>query len=245
MVTMVPVDSLRLHPDSERVPMAESSDLAALRESLREHGQQDPIDVTPDGLILDGRTRWTLLRELGAQTVQVREVTLPTDQQTPYIVDRALSRRHLNAEQKRALNALLREQVVEVAVHPTTRSAVRIGRTVRNRAETLGVEPMTIRDWDEKDAPIRKHIGADGPTHIRTSDGRINPARHPERAAMPKVKATSKRAPLRRSRPIPVWSRHFSLFCRRSRPEDREFLLRMAREIHAALRQNDIEYEED
>ena len=65
-MTTIAIGALRLHPDAERVPMADASDLRALRASLSENGQQDPLDVTEDGVILDGRTRWTLLRELGA-----------------------------------------------------------------------------------------------------------------------------------------------------------------------------------
>ena len=92
----VPIDSLRLHPDAEKVPMASGEDLAALDASLRENGQQDPIDVTPDGVILDGRTRWTLLQKQGASSILVRPIDCPDDQQTAYIIDRALARRHLS-----------------------------------------------------------------------------------------------------------------------------------------------------
>lgn len=53
-MSRVAIDSLRLHPDSERVPVADRSDLAALRASLDVNGQQDPLDVTSDGVILDG-----------------------------------------------------------------------------------------------------------------------------------------------------------------------------------------------
>jgi len=87
----VAIESLRLHPDAEKVPRAGASDLHALRESLREVGQQDPIDVTTDGQILDGRTRWELLRELGATSIQVRVQEIPAEAQTNYIIERALT----------------------------------------------------------------------------------------------------------------------------------------------------------
>lgn len=242
----VDIDSLRLHPDSERVPMAHAPDLAALRESLSENGQQDPIDATPEGLILDGRTRWKLLRELGARTVEVREVVIPEAAQTNYIVDRALARRHLTTEQKRALNALLRSVVVQVTKHPATGEEMRIGKGASQRAATLGIDRDTVTRWDREEAGAANTAAA--PTHQIYEDGRVRPIHLPPRStpdrAPSRQRAAKRPAPLRKDRPIPAWSRHFSLFCRRSRPEDREFLLRMAREIHAALRQNDIEYEE-
>lgn len=222
--------------------MADHADLAALRASLRENGQQDPIDVAGD-VILDGRTRWVLLRELGMMTVQVRDVGIPERDQTHYIVDRALARRHLTAEQKRVLNTLLRETVVEEVTHPGTGETLLIGRGQSERAATLGVTRETVRGWDKEDAPAKNLAGA--PTHQRLSTGRIQPI-HPAKPTSPiQSRQRLRPEPLRKDRPIPAWSRHFSLFCRRSRPEDREFLLRMAREIHAALRQNHITYEED
>jgi hypothetical protein len=228
--------------------MASDSDLAVLRASLRENGQQDPLDVTPDGLILDGRTRWTLLTELGAQTVQVREVVVPDGEQTHYIVDRALARRHLTNDQKRALNELLRSTVIAVVEDPKTREEMRIGMSSTQRAAKLGVTPVTVKVWDDKDRQsVRNHTDPQtSPTHILRGGG--NPTPYPVAPAKrnaPKVRGTPKPKPLRTDRPVPAWSRHFSMFCRRSRPEDHEFLLRMAREIHAALRQNGIEYQED
>lgn len=58
------IASLRPHPGAGAVPRPDSGDRKALRSSLAEDGQQDPVDVTPDGAILDGLTRWELLRRL-------------------------------------------------------------------------------------------------------------------------------------------------------------------------------------
>ena len=242
------IDSLRLHPDSERVPMATADDLATLRASLAENGQQDPIDVTPDGLILDGRTRWTLLQALGAKSIKVRVVDVPERDQTHYIVDRALARRHLTADQKRALNGLLRTAVVEVAQDPKTGEEMRIGQTVAQRAETLGVKPVTVRRWDEDEAPVSKDRGA-APTHVRHSDGKVQPIRYPVRRApgtgsvrdvrAGRVQASPRIAPSTK-RTGPPWRRHFTLWCRSVLPEDRKHLMQMSDELHKALGRLDL-----
>lgn len=236
------VADLRLHPDAERVPLASAADLAVLRGSLAEHGQQDPIDITPDGVILDGRTRWSLLQELRATTVEVRTVDVPASQQTNYIVDRALARRHLTAEQKRALNALLRETVMEVVPDPKTGEEIRIGRGQSQRAETLGVERGTIQNWDRE---ADGQFSPTAPTHQRLVNGRIEPIHKEPREPKLANNGRSNRGqrPVARKRYAPAWTSQFALWCRRSRPEDRKLLLRLDAELHEALRQNDIQCE--
>lgn len=239
------IESLRLHPDADLVPTADRDDLKALRASLSENGQQDPVDVTDDLVILDGRTRWTLLRELGAETVQVRYQHIPPEEQRAYMVERAVARRNLTPQQKRALNDSMRAQVIEVRAN--TRGAImRIGYSQPQRAEKLGVDEATVKRWDG--AAV---VGADAPTSVPThavdKRGRPQPlhksrmAEPPEHTAKPERRAPRDRPePLRKSRLTPAWYRHFSLWCRRTRPEDAQVLLRAAREIHAALEMNGI-----
>ena len=246
--TTVAIETLRLHPDAERVPLAAPDDLANLKGSLAENGQQDPIDITTDGVILDGRTRWTLLRDLGAQTVMARVVAVPEDQQTHYIVDRALARRHLTLAQKRALNDLLRVQVVEVRQPATTSRAtepMRIGHSQTDRAAKLGVDLGTVKRWDDGGL-----VGASAPsrllpTHAIDRRGRPQPLHKTQPEDRKPRAQTARPAPLRKSRPIPGWSRHFSMWCRSARPEDREFFHRIDRELHAALDRNGIRCERE
>lgn len=237
---MTAIDSLRLHPDAERVPMASADDLASLRASLQENGQQDPIDITPDGLILDGRTRWMLLRELGAKTIQTRIVDVPAGAQTTYIVDRAVARRHLTTDQKRALNALLRKVVDEVISHPVTKEEVRIGRGQTQRAEQLGVTRETVRQWDAEESPAR-NLAGEMPTHQRINTGRIIPI-HPEKPepAQPKARPDRRVPPPPQKRVAPSWVRYFTIWCRSTRPEDRDLLLRLDKQLHEAFEMNDL-----
>jgi ParB-like chromosome segregation protein Spo0J len=241
------IADLRLHPDAEKVPLPCRADRLSLRDSLAEYWQQDPIDATPEGLILDGRTRWELLRDLGATTIQVRVVDLPTNCQTGYIVERALTRRHLTPDQKRALNDLLRVQVVEE--RPTKRGNVmRIGHSQTERAEKLGIDRDTVARWDAQPLVAADTATRELPTHAVDKRGRPQPLhkapRDPEstpKSTAPKALQSPERPkPLRQARAIPGWSRQFSIWCRAARPEDREFLRRLDREIHAALDRNSI-----
>ena len=237
------IASLRLHPDAGRVPRPCAADRAALRSGLSEAGQEDPIDITDDGQILDGRTRWELLADLGALDIQVRVHDLPAADQTAYIVKRAVDRRHLTSEQKRDLNALLRVQVVEERA--TKRgNEMRIGYGQGERAAKLGVDTTTIQRWDAEPSLVTPDgVTRPLPTHAIDKLGRPQPI-HKARTPAERPKA-DRPAPLRKARSIPSWSRHFSTWCRNaSRPEDRVFLRRLDRELHAALKANGIECQE-
>lgn len=185
------IDSLRLHADAAMVPPAVGVDLRALRDSLRDYGQEDPIDITPDGAILDGRTRWALLRELGSTSIRVRVIEVPDSQQTNYIIDRALARRHLNANQKRALNKMMRAQVIEVR-EPSPSSAkrgkglMRIGRSQTQRAAALGVHRGTVAEWDAE--PLVVGNATTSPTHAIDARGRPQPI-HKGQPAPPRDRA--------------------------------------------------------
>ena len=245
----VEIDSLRLHPSAAQVPMPDKGDLRALQNSLRENGQQDPIDITSDGVILDGRTRWTLLHQEGATTIHARVVDIPPDQQVHWIVERALARRHLTLAQKRALNDVLQTLVVEERPNKSTGEPMRIGYSQTDRAAKLGVSRETVRRWDE-DGPlvatnVATSIPPDAPTHAIDARGRPNLVHKPTQSGAPKPVRIPRPTPLRKARGIPAWSRQFSAWCRGTRPEDHVFLARVDREIHAALRRNGLNCEKE
>lgn len=235
----VPIDSLQLHPKAGSVPLPNQEDMKALRSSLEKDGQQDPVHATDQGVILDGRTRWLLLKELGALEIDVQWVAPPDELE--YIVGRAVNRRHLTPEQKRELNALLREQVIDVVPHPVTGEDVRLGRGRPERAELLGVNKDTVERWDEDakgaNAPF------EGPTHTRNAAGAIKPLHY--RPRKPDSRGKRIAPPIQRGRPAPAWHRHFTLWCRKVLPEDKQRLLAMSSEIHKALRHLNLTCEED
>jgi hypothetical protein len=245
----VSIESLRLHPDAEKVPMPSGDDLAALDASLRENGQEDPIDVTPDGVILDGRTRWTLLKRHGYADIKVRYIDCPADQQTGYIIDRALARRHLSMEQKQALNEVMASAVLETDTDPKTGEERRIGLGQSQRAQKLGVNRETVRNWDATPGVDAKYLASTPspeptpkPTHLRRSDGRVEPIRK-ERKADPEPTGRGHRGqkPVKHGRKKPAWVRDLYHWFKWSRPEEKALLLEIDKRVHAALAMNDIE----
>jgi len=66
------LSELRWHPrqDSNFHPLDEA-DIDRLAEDMRRNGQRTPIEVTPDGRVIDGHQRWRAARKLGWATVTV------------------------------------------------------------------------------------------------------------------------------------------------------------------------------
>jgi DNA methylase/ParB-like nuclease domain len=73
-VRFVPIDTL--HPDPQNVRVHPEKNLHAIRDSLTAFGQQKPLVVTPDGLILAGNGTWTAARQLGWTHIAAQVTTL-------------------------------------------------------------------------------------------------------------------------------------------------------------------------
>lgn len=56
-----------IHEHAECYPLLADDDLAALAEDIRENGQRDPVTVTSDGLLIDGRNRARACAMLGIE----------------------------------------------------------------------------------------------------------------------------------------------------------------------------------
>lgn len=83
-VRLVPIDSLHLDPHNVRTHPEKN--LTAIRDSLRAFGQQKPLVVTPDGLILAGNGTWSAAKTLGWPQIAVQVSTLSPDQARAYAV---------------------------------------------------------------------------------------------------------------------------------------------------------------
>ena len=79
-----------VHPYADKFPMLPEPELAELAESIRANGLRNPIVLTPDGLILDGRNRAAACERVGvAPTTTVYE----GDDLAEYVIDCNTSRR--------------------------------------------------------------------------------------------------------------------------------------------------------
>ena len=129
---------------------------ATLRENVARRDIQVPLEVTVEGIVLDGHHRLGVARELGVREVPVRYVA--PDDEAEHILCAALARRNLSASQKAAL-------VVECAEYQGAREQGRARRranlcqvadvaTLPHRGERAreaaagraGVSPRTVQD---------------------------------------------------------------------------------------------------
>ena len=93
-----------VHPYADKFPMLPEPELAELAESIRANGLRNPIVLTPDGLILDGRNRAAACERVGvAPTTTVYE----GDDLAEYVIDCNTSRRHMTTGARAMATALV------------------------------------------------------------------------------------------------------------------------------------------
>lgn len=124
----VPTSRLRLHQDHALIPCLSAAEYASLRRSVSEQEVLCPLDVTPEGVVLDGRARLKVATQLGLERVPARVVS-PADN-VAYMVGVAIERRQLSSSQKAAL-------VVRYAAYEEMRAEAQ----VRSRANLKQASP--------------------------------------------------------------------------------------------------------
>ncbi len=150
-------------------PSPTEQEYKALKESIREEGRLlEPISCLKDGTIVDGHTRFKIIKELRNEGLTIKpdyEIVTPADPRR-YIWDENAMRRHLSVGQRGMLafdifgsNALADEQLADKAGiskrtmqmvraisehgNKTMRDAVRSGVTTVNAA-FLTVKPTSL-----------------------------------------------------------------------------------------------------
>lgn len=83
-VRLVPIDTVRLDPHNVRVHP--DTNLKAIRESLHAFGQQKPLVVDRDGVILAGNGTWSAAKQLGWTQVAVQVSQLAPEHARAYAV---------------------------------------------------------------------------------------------------------------------------------------------------------------
>src|SRR5690242_8990355 len=91
----LPLTALRPHEHGELIPDLGPREFASFRADIQAHGILVPLEITPDGVVLDGRQRLRAAAELGIEQVPVRVVEV--EDQPVYIIKAALERRQLTA----------------------------------------------------------------------------------------------------------------------------------------------------
>jgi ParB-like chromosome segregation protein Spo0J len=89
---------MKVHPFADLLPPMTEAEYDALRESIRDNGQREPITLYR-GLILDGRNRQRACDELGIK-VATRTFTSTDSEALAYMLDLNVNRRHLSESQR-------------------------------------------------------------------------------------------------------------------------------------------------
>ena len=97
------ISELKPHPHRELIPPMSPEDYANLLEDVKRNGILQPIDITPDNVILDGHQRVKVARELGIEEVEVRIPELVGIDEDEYLISVTMNRRHLTEGQKAVL----------------------------------------------------------------------------------------------------------------------------------------------
>jgi 16S rRNA G966 N2-methylase RsmD len=89
-----------IHPAANLFPMMESDEFQNLVEDIRTNGLIEPLWLTPDGSLLDGRNRAQACLELG---IDLATRVYDGDNPISFVISLNLKRRHLTAGQKAML----------------------------------------------------------------------------------------------------------------------------------------------
>lgn len=132
-----PTRTLRLHEQAQLVPSMSPSEFAAFLADVAANGIEQPLAITADAVVLDGRHRLHAARELGLERVPVRVVAPPDP--VGFMLRSALQRRQLSASQRAALALDLFDDEPVATLPPG-------GRSRDLAAEAAGVCPRTVQD---------------------------------------------------------------------------------------------------
>jgi N6-adenosine-specific RNA methylase IME4/ParB-like chromosome segregation protein Spo0J len=158
-VEVRPLADLREHDQAELIPAMRESEYLAFRDLIARHGILSPIEITPAGVVLDGRHRLRAARDLALNVIPVVAIT-PVDE-VEHMLIRALAHRQLTPSQRAALTVEL-DQIRNRREHSRRRSQAnlrrghtvpevatlppRAGRTREHAAQLADVSPRTIQD---------------------------------------------------------------------------------------------------
>jgi ParB-like chromosome segregation protein Spo0J len=150
---------LKPHPEAELIPQMTPDEYDALVEDVERRGITDPLVVTEDDIVLDGRHRLMAARAIGLETVPVRVFKGDESAQRDFMLRAALLRRHLTIAQRKDLAAKL------IVTEPE--------KSDRSIAKATGISRptvATIRDDLEAQGQVAESAtssGADGKTYPR------------------------------------------------------------------------------
>ena len=130
------------------VPRPTPEEKKALEESIRVHGQREPIIINENGEILDGHTRFEICSNFGVEPKYRIEKFETKTLEVGYVIEANLKRRHLTSFQKIELSYILYLEMKEDAIERGRSNLVHYkgkikntenGRTTDNLGRQIGV----------------------------------------------------------------------------------------------------------
>jgi ParB-like chromosome segregation protein Spo0J len=165
-----PTGTLRPHPQQTLVPGLGREAYAALRADIAERGILVPLEVTVEGVVLDGHARLRAACELGVEHVEVR--ILAPDDEREHILLAALTRRQLSASQQAAL-------LLELEQYRKMRAEAR----VRQRANLKQASEVATLPLGERRATSSPPLAGSAPARSKTRRAGRRRSKHPMTAA--------------------------------------------------------------
>lgn len=135
-MTVVPPFSGEVHEAAKWFPMIQGAEFDRLVESIRDEGLDEPIWLSQEGVLLDGRNR---LRACQAAGVEPRWQLYDGDDEVAFIIRRNLDRRHLNERQRSMIAARRHDR--PVGNHSESDKFI----TYAQAAEELNVSVPSVR----------------------------------------------------------------------------------------------------
>ena len=108
---------LRPHPLADLFPLIEGQEFDDLVQDIAEWGVREPITITPDGFILDGRNRYRATQRLGWDCPSV-VTDLPAQAWAAFVISLNIRRRHLTESQRAMVAARNAKPSAPVEVSP-------------------------------------------------------------------------------------------------------------------------------
>lgn len=93
-----------VHPYADKLPLLSDDELDELAASIAAHGLRNPIIVTPDGLVLDGRNR---LLACERADVSPQAIVYEGDDLAEFIIDANITRRNMSTGARAMATALV------------------------------------------------------------------------------------------------------------------------------------------
>ncbi|MEM0124304.1 MAG: MT-A70 family methyltransferase [Candidatus Micrarchaeaceae archaeon] len=159
------VSELKPHPHQGLVPKMTEEEYSALVKDIKLNGILQPIDITPERVILDGHHRVKAAKELGIKEVEVRIPDLGNMSEDEYLVSVALNRRHLTEGQKamlaleyqKILSARLQSEAGKKAInerwHPEGYVSEDVSETYRSKdSRKIVAEQFKVSEWKLRQA---------------------------------------------------------------------------------------------